>query len=91
MLVFYSEDGGSMFLWNLGTDLLEDVIFIVKYNIQRTSKLNVLIETACYLLHDGFLLGLFFEPEGGGDMLLQNVSWLSTDYTALHPRGQNSS
>jgi hypothetical protein len=27
-----------------------------------------------YLLHAGFLLGLFFNPEDGGDMFLQNVS-----------------
>jgi hypothetical protein len=29
--------------------------------------------SACYLLHTGFLLGLFFNPEDGGDMFLQNV------------------
>jgi hypothetical protein len=28
---------------------------------------------ACYLLHAGFLLGLFFDPEDGRDMFLQNV------------------
>jgi hypothetical protein len=27
-----------------------------------------------------------FNPEDGGDMLLRNVDWLSTDYTALCPR-----
>jgi hypothetical protein len=27
-----------------------------------------------YLLHAGFLLCLFFDPEDGGDMFLQNVS-----------------
>jgi hypothetical protein len=27
----------------------------------------------CYLLHVGFLLGLFFDPEDGGDMFLRNV------------------
>jgi hypothetical protein len=37
------------------------------------------------------LLGLFFDPEDGGDMFLQNASWLSTDYTALYPRRLNSS
>jgi hypothetical protein len=28
---------------------------------------------ACYLLHAGFLLGSFFDPEDGGEMFLQNV------------------
>jgi hypothetical protein len=30
-------------------------------------------ELGCYLLHAGFLLGLFFDPEDGGDMFLRNV------------------
>jgi hypothetical protein len=34
----------------------------------------------------GFLHGLFFDPEEGGDMLLWNVGWTSKDYTALYPR-----
>jgi hypothetical protein len=29
---------------------------------------------AFYLLHAGFLLGLFFDPEDGGTMLLQYIS-----------------
>jgi hypothetical protein len=36
--------------------------------------------------HTGFLLGLFFNHEDGGDIFLQNISWLSIDYTALYPR-----
>jgi hypothetical protein len=36
--------------------------------------------------HAGIFLGLFFNPEDGGDMLLLNVGSLSTDYTELHPR-----
>jgi hypothetical protein len=28
---------------------------------------------ACYVLHAGFLLGLFFNPEDGGYIFLQNV------------------
>jgi hypothetical protein len=27
-----------------------------------------------------------FDPEDGGDILFQNVGWLSADYAALHPR-----
>jgi hypothetical protein len=38
---------------------------------------------ACF--HAGFLLGLFFHPEDGGDMFLR------TDHVALYPRRQNSS
>jgi hypothetical protein len=37
------------------------------------------------------LLSLFFDPEGGGDISLRNFGWLSTDYTALYPRGYNGS
>jgi hypothetical protein len=39
----------------------------------------------------GFLLGLFFDPEDGGDMFLRNVGWLSADYTALCRKRQNCS
>jgi hypothetical protein len=38
-----------------------------------------------------FLLGLFFDPEDGGDMFLGKVGWFSTDYTDLYLRQQNSS
>jgi hypothetical protein len=47
--------------------------------------------SACQLLYTGFLLDLFFDPEGGSDMFLWNINRLSTDYTALYPRKYNSS
>jgi hypothetical protein len=28
---------------------------------------------ACYLLHAGFLLGLFFDPNDGGDIFLRKI------------------
>jgi hypothetical protein len=43
------------------------------------------------MFHVGFSLGLFFDPEDGGDMFLRNVTYLPTDYTALYPRRVNSS
>jgi hypothetical protein len=30
------------------------------------------------------LLGLFFDPEYGSDMFLQNINWISMDYMALY-------
>jgi hypothetical protein len=42
-------------------------------------------KSACYLLHAGFLLGLFFDPEDR-DMFPRNVDCLSTDLMALYHR-----
>jgi hypothetical protein len=39
----------------------------------------------------GFLLGIFFSPEDGGDIFLRNVDYLLLNYTALYPRKYNSS
>jgi hypothetical protein len=36
-------------------------------------------KSTCHLLHADFLLGLFLDPEDGGDMFLFN------DFTALYP------
>jgi hypothetical protein len=50
---------------------------------------SIALLATCF--HAGFLLGLFFNLEDGGDMFLQNVSSLSMDYMSLYPRRQNSS
>jgi hypothetical protein len=36
------------------------------------------------MLHAGFLLGLLFDPEDGGNTFLKNAGSLSPDYTALN-------
>jgi hypothetical protein len=60
-----------------------NVMYFVE--IQQTFWRNMSLKlTTCF--HVGVLVGLFFDPKYGGDMFLQNVGWLSTDYTALYPR-----
>jgi hypothetical protein len=48
-------------------------------------KVNQRFGGTCYLSHTSFLLGLFLNPEDGGDMFLRNFERLSADYTALYP------
>jgi hypothetical protein len=50
----------------------------------------MLCSSACCLVHVGFLIGSFFDPENGDGMFLQNVIWLTPDYMALNSRRQNS-
>jgi hypothetical protein len=38
------------------------------------------------LSFNGFMFGLFFELEDGGNTFLGNASELLSDYTALYPR-----
>jgi hypothetical protein len=45
--------------------------------------------TTCF--HAGFFLGLLFDTEDGGDMLLRKIGSLSNDYMALYLRRQHSS
>jgi hypothetical protein len=40
---------------------------------------------AC-LLRAGFLLGLLFNPENGGDIFLRNITFFRADYMAVYPR-----
>jgi hypothetical protein len=39
--------------------------------------------SAFCLLHVGFLLALFFNPQDEGSMVTRNVIWVSADYTAI--------
>jgi hypothetical protein len=50
----------------------------------------IMVETTISI-HVFSLLGLVFNPEDGGNILIQNVGWYSTDYIALYPRRQNAS
>jgi hypothetical protein len=50
---------------------------------------HVALLTACF--HAGFFFCLFSDPEDRGIMFHRNVTWLSTDYTPLYLRRENSS
>jgi hypothetical protein len=41
---------------------------------QDRNNFRILDRSSCYLLHAGFFLGLFLEPEDAGDMFLQNTA-----------------
>jgi hypothetical protein len=50
----------------------------------KSKKSN--FHSACYLLHGGFLFGLFCNPEDWGDRFLWHVGRLWMDYMRLYPR-----
>jgi hypothetical protein len=54
----------------------------------RNQRESFALLATCF--YAGLLFGLFFDPEDEGDMLLRNVGWFSTDYTALYPRRYNT-
>jgi hypothetical protein len=53
--------------------------------ISLLTKIRGMHRAACCLLHAGFLLGLFFDHEDGGDMFPRESRLTSADYTALYP------
>jgi hypothetical protein len=99
-LLFNSKDGGNMFLRNVGLSpnyealqprrpyhgavtLTTTAYFRVA--ILFTGMLVVITVTSLQAGSAGFLLGLLFNAEDGGDMFLRNVG-LSPNYKALQPR-----
>jgi hypothetical protein len=63
----------------VGFEVLTAVIMksSVLWDITLCRPLEVKLSCACHLLHTGFLLGFFFDPEDGGDMFLRNVGVIS--------------
>jgi hypothetical protein len=81
-------------IWSSITDLSVGCeVFATRllFHSECSTRKQNFSQLVCYLLHAGFLLGLFFDREDEGDMFHRNVGWLSTDYTALYPRRYNSS
>jgi hypothetical protein len=52
----------------------ENAASIFRVEELATQETSMKPSCACYLPHGGFLLGLSFNPEDGGDMFLRNVS-----------------
>jgi hypothetical protein len=79
---FYTWDllkdypSGSSGLWN-GSIIRYIERFIMNRNKfwRGLWPLKINWHLTCYLHHAGFLRGLFFDPEDGGDMFLWNISW----------------
>jgi hypothetical protein len=59
---------------------------ICHHHIQSRKIGPVRNQRECKWPQVGFLLGLFFDPEDGGDIFPRNISRLSTGYTVLYLR-----
>jgi hypothetical protein len=77
----------------VGCEILTTVVMkiYIFWDITSRRPLNVELCRAFYVLHAGFLLGLFSDTNYGRDMFIRNFEWHSTDYTALHSRWQSRS
>jgi hypothetical protein len=79
--------------WHVGFEVLTAVVMtsIIFWDMTPCSQLSFNRRFGgTYSLHllacCFFFCTYFFDPEDGGDMLLRNVGWNSTDYTASYPR-----
>jgi hypothetical protein len=60
---------GEIYLFNLrsaNSSILRDIMPCSPLKVQVASRV-------CYLIHAGFLPGLFFDPDDGGDMFLRKL------------------
>jgi hypothetical protein len=75
-------------VYNHGCENLKfyTVFLCVEATERFVTRFEKQIGSACYLLHTGSLLGLFFYLEVVGDISLRNTLGLSAEYTALYLR-----
>jgi hypothetical protein len=83
----YHHHPWRFFTRYVGLKVLTAVVMksFIFWDIMPCSPLAGLHPLSCFVLVS-FLLGSHFNPEDGGDMYLQNVGWLSTNYMAIYPR-----
>jgi hypothetical protein len=48
-------------------------IFWVEEETSQESSMRQAENSVCFLIHAGFLLGLLFNPEDGGEIFIRNV------------------
>jgi hypothetical protein len=70
---------------SLFCDIIPCSLLKVNWCFRETYHLNHQGQKSgpCCLLHADFLFGSFFDSEDGGDIFLQNISWLSVDSKTL--------
>jgi hypothetical protein len=51
----------------------EGSVLATEYTTVKSVENQQTFRSACYLVHARFFLGLFFDPENGGEVLLRNV------------------